>query len=270
VAGPSDQKDAGDKRKAAFSDALKRAAVKFGIGRYLYNLPGVWCDYTPKSRKADMNKVLARECYRLAEAYVSKHCPEELEWVKSISEDSFAKMNCTEFLGEYCWVVYAAGFKVSILTQKFEKLKAAYCDFNLARICKLELPDAALAIINNQLKAKSFVKGCRLIRDEGFETFKARVKAKGIDELARLPFIGSITKKHLARNIGLLDVAKDDVWLVRLAKAFEASSVDELTDFLSKELAEKVGIVDLILWRYCADGAWEGCDKQFEPTSGCG
>jgi len=34
----------GDSLKAAFSDALKRAAVKFGIGRYLYRLPKVWAD----------------------------------------------------------------------------------------------------------------------------------------------------------------------------------------------------------------------------------
>jgi len=51
VGGESDQKDVGDKRKAAFSDALKRAAVKFGISRYLYNLPGVWCDYDAKAKQ---------------------------------------------------------------------------------------------------------------------------------------------------------------------------------------------------------------------------
>jgi len=45
VGSPSEQSDAGDRLKAAFSDALKRAAVKFGIGRYLYRLPLVWCDY---------------------------------------------------------------------------------------------------------------------------------------------------------------------------------------------------------------------------------
>jgi hypothetical protein len=51
VGSPSDEKDAGDKRKAAFSDALKRAAVKFGIGRYLYNLAAVWVDYDPKAKQ---------------------------------------------------------------------------------------------------------------------------------------------------------------------------------------------------------------------------
>lgn len=41
----SEQPDAGDRLKAAFSDALKRAAVKFGIGRYLYGLAAQWVDY---------------------------------------------------------------------------------------------------------------------------------------------------------------------------------------------------------------------------------
>jgi len=51
VGSPSEQPDGGDRLKAAFSDALKRAAVKFGIGRYLYRLPQQWCDYDPSKRQ---------------------------------------------------------------------------------------------------------------------------------------------------------------------------------------------------------------------------
>jgi len=51
VGSPSEQPDDGDKMKAAFSDALKRAAVKLGIGRYLYRLPQQWLDYDPQHRK---------------------------------------------------------------------------------------------------------------------------------------------------------------------------------------------------------------------------
>jgi len=51
VGGPSEQPDDGDKMKAAFSDALKRAAVKFGIGRYLYRLPQQWVDYDPQKKR---------------------------------------------------------------------------------------------------------------------------------------------------------------------------------------------------------------------------
>jgi Rad52/22 family double-strand break repair protein len=51
VGSPSEQPDPGDRAKAAVSDALKRAAVKFGIGRYLYSLPPQWADYDPATRR---------------------------------------------------------------------------------------------------------------------------------------------------------------------------------------------------------------------------
>src|SRR5215510_1362608 len=51
VGGPSEQPDGGDRMKAAFSDALKRAAVKFGVGRYLYRLPAQWVDFDPVKRQ---------------------------------------------------------------------------------------------------------------------------------------------------------------------------------------------------------------------------
>lgn len=51
VGSPSEQPDGGDRLKAAFSDALKRTAVKFGIGRYLYRLPAQWVDYDPAKKQ---------------------------------------------------------------------------------------------------------------------------------------------------------------------------------------------------------------------------
>jgi hypothetical protein len=51
VGGQSEQPDEGDRRKAAVSDALKRAAVKFGVGRYLYRLPSQWVDYDPHKKQ---------------------------------------------------------------------------------------------------------------------------------------------------------------------------------------------------------------------------
>lgn len=51
VGSQSEQPDEGDRMKAAYSDALKRAAVKFGVGRYLYRLPQVWADYDPVKKQ---------------------------------------------------------------------------------------------------------------------------------------------------------------------------------------------------------------------------
>lgn len=58
VGGQSEQPDEGDRRKAAVSDSLKRAAVKFGIGRYLYRLPTLWVDYDPRKKKFVRDPVL--------------------------------------------------------------------------------------------------------------------------------------------------------------------------------------------------------------------
>ena len=58
VGSPSEQPDDGDKLKAAVSDALKRAAVKLGIGRYLYRFPSQWVDYDPQKRKFTAQPVI--------------------------------------------------------------------------------------------------------------------------------------------------------------------------------------------------------------------
>jgi hypothetical protein len=49
-----DAGEAGDEDeplKSAVSDALKRCAVHFGIGRYLYHLPAIWAPYDSQKRR---------------------------------------------------------------------------------------------------------------------------------------------------------------------------------------------------------------------------
>lgn len=41
----------GEDMKSAYSDAFKRAAVKFGVARYIYGLPKVWVDYDPAHKR---------------------------------------------------------------------------------------------------------------------------------------------------------------------------------------------------------------------------
>ena len=49
--GEAGEGDFGDTWKAAVSDALKRAAVQYGVARYLYRLPAVWVAYDPQRRR---------------------------------------------------------------------------------------------------------------------------------------------------------------------------------------------------------------------------
>ena len=45
-----------EQAKSAFSDAFKRAAVKFGIGRFLYELPRMWAQVRPAGKTFVLSK----------------------------------------------------------------------------------------------------------------------------------------------------------------------------------------------------------------------
>lgn len=58
--------------KGAISDALKRAAVKWGVGRYLYDLGNIWVDLQPAGRSY---KIKADQYVKLQAALVKQFGP---------------------------------------------------------------------------------------------------------------------------------------------------------------------------------------------------
>jgi hypothetical protein len=66
--------------------------------------------------------------------------------------------------------------------------------------------------------------------------------------LESLPWIGPITKYHLARNLGI-DVAKPDRHMVRVAHHFNLPNIQKMCEAISLKTGERVGTVDVIIWR---------------------
>ena len=190
--------------------------------------------------------------FKRAMGHLRQERPEVLEWAESISRDTFTRLTAKRFLAEYCWVIYASGFRVATLEAKFPALKAALREFDLAALVRMRSLASVLSVFNNDRKAKCFLAGSKAIAEEGFPNFKRRVQAEGIGVLEALPGIGPITKFHLAKNIGLVDAAKPDIWLMRAANACSAS-VDELVAFLSRHNRISRHMVDVALWQYGAD-----------------
>ena len=88
--------------------------------------------------------------------------------------------------------------------------------------------------------------------------------------LSELPWIGPVTKYHLAKNLGA-DTAKPDVHLERLARR-ERTTTHELCQRLARQTGYRVATIDTILWRACADGLLgssryeaEGWKAAFRP-----
>lgn len=188
-----------------------------------------------------------------AKKYVKGNKPDVLEWAKGIGPETFKRLKSREFLREYCWVTYASGFKVSILEDKFDDLERVYKNFDLGTLSRMRSIAPVMKIINHARKANGFLEGAKMIHEEGFSSFKKRIVKEGMSALEDLPFIGPVTKKHLAKNIGLADVAKNDRLLTRIKDEFKADSVDEVTKYLSKKYGMSEHVVDVILWQFCAD-----------------
>lgn len=194
--------------------------------------------------------------YVRALRYVRREYPDDIAWARKLTTRTFLRMKPSAFLAGYVWVVYAAGFRVAVLQTKFSALRGAFARFNLERLGRMRSAQAALRIIRNKRKASCVLRGAQAIAAEGSAQFKQRVLREGPDVLVALPGNGPITKDHLARNISLTSVAKDDIHVQRMRRLFRCPSKDAFAQRLAKRFHHPEGLVDLIVWRYCADRAW--------------
>ena len=203
----------------------------------------------------NMEKKKSRSFFKDAIKYMRNNYRNELKWAREIKP--FKNIKSKEFLSHYCWVIYAYYFKESVLEQKFDWIERAFKYFDIQKISKMSSIKPVLRVFNNESKARIFLKGAKMINKQGFSQFKKRVLKEGMRTLQELPGIGEITQKHLARNIGLGDIAKNDVHIQKLVEYFDAKNEKELVKYLSKIYGEKKGVIDVILWRFCAKRGWK-------------
>lgn len=173
---------------------------------------------------------------------------------------------------EYCEKHHCGGLKWAFGVNKDTFNNITYSDF-MANYRRL--------VTNESLDRK----GSIMIANEGFETYKKRLKKEGINTLYELPGIDPTKKSFLAKSIGLADTKKPHEWLEYAAYKCKAASVEELIDYyLSKKCYLTKGsgsrhVIDFVLWRYgekalfmddvvmdkkyasrLFENAWEYCD----------
>jgi hypothetical protein len=200
-----------------------------------------------------------------AHRYMKKERAGELRWARSISRNTWHNIGSSTFLREYAWVVYAAGIRNDILDQYWPRLRRAFGGFRLTRVAKMRSTTRVIAVFRNEQKASHVLQGSAMIQAEGFRAFKARVARNWEQELEGLPGIGPITKFHLARNVGLADTGKPDLWVSRITKLAYASDWQAMLQYLSKRSHLPPRAVDVVLFRYGADRAWrDGGHRTFQ------
>lgn len=199
-----------------------------------------------------MNELSPVELFKKAEALcLANGFDKEIDWCED--RPSFDSVNARTFLVEYAWVVYNSGMKNSVIEAKWNDIRSAFEFFDYYEISRH--PDAfqkrVLAVFANTAKVNAVIMMATKLASSTsyFENLKQQIQKDPLTELDKLHYIGSVTKYHLARNLGF-DFIKPDRHLVRLAEKYNMTPF-EFCDIIHKETRRRLGVIDVILWRYC-------------------
>lgn len=175
--------------------------------------------------KADLSALIAA---------MGDQASSDLQWAESLSPPACAE----DFALEAIFVICNSGMKNTVARGIFERCRSAL------------LAGAPVASVFRHPGKSSAIEF--IWRDRKRLLDEYLVSDDKLGFCRSLPWIGDITKYHLAKNLGF-DVAKPDVHLQRLADR-EGCSVQSLCERLAAETGMRVATVDTLLWRACADG----------------
>lgn len=157
-----------------------------------------------------------------------------IDWSEAIDEP----VDAAEFARRVIYVICNSGMRVTVAVPIFERC-----------IEELEQGRSATGVFGHPGKGPA-IDSIWLDRAGHFDGYRD-AEAK-LDFLQGLPWIGPVTKHHLAKNLGA-DTAKPDVHLERLARR-DGTTVQTLCRRLARLTGYRVATIDTILWRACADG----------------
>lgn len=154
---------------------------------------------------------------------------EEIEWAKNLRPCT----NAFDFWVEYSWVVVSSGIKNQVARIVWNRILNAMIDGG--RVSDVYGHKAKAAAIEQMWNLQA-------------ETFREYLGANDkISFLANLPWIGEITKFHLAKNLGI-PVCKPDRHLVRIARKYGLTP-DAMCERLSREMGDSIAVIDSVIWR---------------------
>lgn len=177
--------------------------------------------------------MITADDFRRIRALLGEQAEEDIRWAEHLCPPVYAD----DFALEAIFVVCNSGMKNTVALGIFKRCVSA-----------LAHGEPVLEVFKHPGKAAAIE---TIWRDREQLLARYRAAADKLSNLEALPWIGGITKYHLAKNFGL-QYAKD-VHLQRLADR-EGCTAQALCERLAAEVGLRVATVDTILWRACANG----------------
>lgn len=153
---------------------------------------------------------------------------DEIRWAEHIK-----CRHSADFFAEYVWVVISSGLKNQVAQKIYSKVMAALID---------RVP--VHGVFKHRGKVRAIYHVAANLQEIYLEYVVTRDK---LEYLKSLPWIGDITKYHLAKNLGI-DICKPDRHLVRIANQYNLTP-QKLCVELARETKNRVAVIDQVLWR---------------------
>lgn len=164
----------------------------------------------------------------LKDAVIAAGYARDIDWCEDVRP---CQAPCL-FASQYIWVVLNSGMRAQVAESIAERLYPAIGEGRPVR-SEFGHPGKAAAI-----------ERCLVEAPEWFAEYQAA--GDKLAYLETLPWIGPITKWHLAKNLGH-DCAKPDRHLVRIAGSEEAAHA--MCARLAEETGDRIAAVDYVIWR---------------------
>jgi hypothetical protein len=116
-----------ESEKGAISDALKRAAVKWGVGRYLYHLPSPWVEVEQRGRSSVIKQAEYAKLERLLASDAKATAPAAPKASSAAVDFAIATMRTSRNLADLTdfWTKNAKGLRSDLAPADFAKVEKA-------------------------------------------------------------------------------------------------------------------------------------------------
>ena len=165
---------------------------------------------------------------------------------------SLSKITESTFLRESAWVVLSCGLSNRVVASVFPRVSKCFLYWSSAYEIRQESDTCvarAFRHFGHLRKLEAIATIADYVAEVGVEEIASRIATEGPEALVELPYVGPVTSKHLAKNLGF-QTAKPDRHLLRMASSVGRESPEELCLEISDFFGESVAVVDLVLWRY--------------------
>jgi len=215
------------------------------------------------TKRINQTETVTKKYLKAKEFVIENGYGVEINWQSNIDINNVTE---STFLKETAWVILSCGMRESVIRNKYPLIAETFNNFRSANDIiknKRQYLSKSKKIFNHKGKLLAITTLAKEIKKLGYTEFKDRILSEGVNYLMNFPYLGPATSYHLAKNIGL-NVVKPDRHLKRVAKVTGFDSPHHLCESISKNVGDKVAVVDLVIWRFATMSSTY--EEYFSPT----